>query len=62
MVAAFEEDPGWHQVKFGVAESLLLHTFQTIQLGQNHLLSPSSTLSMGGSRHHKWKARGHPSQ
>ena len=62
MVAAFEEDPVWYQVNFNVAKSPLLRTFQTIQLGQNHLLSPSSTLSMGGSRHHKWKARGHPSQ
>ena len=37
-------------------------TFRIVQFGQNHLLSPSSTPSMGGSRHHRWKALGHPSQ
>ncbi len=40
------------------------HTCLSIQAGQNHLASPAgrSVGSIGGSRHIRWKALGHPSQ
>ena len=54
---------GWRRQR-GQMLYVQVLTCRTTQAGQNQRFSPSGTswASRGGSRHHRWKDRGQPSQ